>query len=86
MQLQADTSGRVVERAEAGDLSALGAAHLAGLTCGLWSWADLEALPRPRRTYRPHEPDTSRHARLSAWHAAVARSRHQHHPEDLRFR
>jgi glycerol kinase len=84
--LQADTSGRVVERAEAGDLSALGAAHLAGLTCGLWSWADLEVLPRPRRTYRPHEPDTSRHARLSAWHAAVARSRHQHHPEDLRFR
>lgn len=75
MQLQADTSGRTVRRAAAGDLSALGVAHLAGLGRGIWSWSDLEAMPRPQQTYRPQESDTSRARRMSAWHAAVARSK-----------
>ena len=37
MQLQADISGIPVLRPRTADLSALGAAHLAGLAAGLWS-------------------------------------------------
>ncbi|MGB9377440.1 MAG: FGGY family carbohydrate kinase, partial [Mycobacteriales bacterium] len=48
MQLQADISGRSVERAVAGDLSAVGAAHAAGLAAGFWTWDGLEALKRDR--------------------------------------
>jgi glycerol kinase len=75
MQLQADTSGRRVEVARARELSALGAAHLAGLAGGAWTRAELEALERPRDVYEPAEPEPSRHARIRAWHAAVARAR-----------
>ena len=48
MQLQADVSGIPVLRPKTADLSALGAAQLAGLAAGLWSAEDLDALPRPR--------------------------------------
>lgn len=75
MQLQADTSGRAVVRAEDGDLSALGAAHLAGLASGVWSWSDLEVLPRSRQTYLPREDDGARRRRIVGWHNAVERSR-----------
>ncbi|HWT26113.1 MAG TPA: FGGY family carbohydrate kinase [Solirubrobacteraceae bacterium] len=77
MQLQADTGGRVVARSLAAELSALGAAHLAGRAAGVWSPDDLEALDRPRERYDPAEPRDSRHARVAAWHAALARARLQ---------
>lgn len=75
MQLQADTSGRRVEVARARDLSALGAAHLAGLAAGIWDRGALEALDRGRDVYEPLEPAPSRRVRIRAWHAAVARAR-----------
>jgi glycerol kinase len=75
MQLQADTSGRRVEVARARELSALGAAHLAGLAAGVWDRDALEALDRACDAYEPIEPAPSRHARIRAWHAAVARAR-----------
>jgi glycerol kinase len=75
MQLQADTSGRRVEVARARDLSALGAAHLAGLAAGLWTRDELGALDRQRAVYEPLESAPSRHGRIRAWHAAVARAR-----------
>jgi glycerol kinase len=75
MQLQADTSGRVVERATARDLSALGVAHLAGLTVGLWDWAGLETLERDRQVFRPAQDEATRSQRVAAWHDAVSRSR-----------
>ena len=78
MQLQADTSGRRVEVARTRELSALGAAHLAGLGAGVWTRAELEALDRPREPYEPVEAAPSRHARVAAWHAAVARARPRH--------
>jgi glycerol kinase len=77
MQLQADTSGRRVEVALARDLSALGAAHLAGLTVGAWDRQGLEGLQREHDVYEPDEPAPSRHRRMAAWHAAVGRSRHR---------
>jgi glycerol kinase len=77
MQLQADTGGRAVARSQAAELSALGVAHLAGRVAGLWSQHQLEAFDRPRELYEPAEPAASRRERLAAWHAAVARARHQ---------
>jgi glycerol kinase len=77
MQLQADTSGRTVARSATAELSALGAAHLAGRAVGLWSAEELEALPRPATTFAPGEDAASRAARRRAWHGAVARARHR---------
>jgi len=75
MQLQADTGGRSVQRAEQTDLSPLGAAHLAGLGAGIWDRAGLVALPRPRTRFAPVEPPPTGAQRRTAWHAAVARAR-----------
>ena len=75
MQLQADTSGRRVERALARDLSALGAAHLAGHGAGVWTRAGLEALERRREVFEPAEPAAERRRRVDAWHAALDRAR-----------
>jgi glycerol kinase len=75
MQLQADISGRQVSRALDRDLSALGAAHLAGLGAGLWSADDLDTLDRAYESYQPAEPPGGRAARQAGWHRAVARAR-----------
>ena len=75
MQLQADTVGVPVLRARAQDLSALGAAHLAGLTAGVWTAGEVAALPRDRDTFLPAADDGTRTGRIDAWRAAVARSR-----------
>jgi glycerol kinase len=75
MQLQADTSGRRVEVARTRELSALGAAHLAGVGAGVWTRTALERLDRPRESYAPVEAAPSRHMRTRAWHAAVDRAR-----------
>jgi glycerol kinase len=75
MQLQADTSGRRVRVAAARDLSALGAAHLAGVGAGIWDRDALERLDREATAYAPDEAEPSRRRRLSQWHAAVARAR-----------
>ena len=72
MQLQADTSGRDVAASRVAELSALGAAHVAGLGAGLWSLADLEALPRPRTAYAPRSSAPERTDRQRVWHAAVS--------------
>jgi glycerol kinase len=81
MQLQADTSGRRVQRALARDLSALGVAHLAGLAIGVWSWDDLEALQRARESFEPREAPDARRRRVEAWRRAVARARYR--PDDV---
>lgn len=75
MQLQADTSGRRVETSQVSELSALGAAHAAGLGVGLWTVADLDALPRARAEYRPTVDDTQRQQRHSTWRSAVSAAR-----------
>jgi glycerol kinase len=75
MQLQADTSGRRVETSTVSELSALGAAHAAGLGVGLWTLSDLEALPRDRVPYEPGSNEQQRHRRRITWHKAVAAAR-----------
>lgn len=75
MQMQADVLGRPVLRARDADLSALGAAHLAGRAVGLWDEAALAALPRPRDRFTPKLADAARGEARAAWRAAVARAR-----------
>lgn len=81
MQLQADTSGRRVERALARDLSALGVAHLAGLATGVWNRNQLEAFHRERESFEPREASDDRRRRVAAWRRAVARARYR--PDDV---
>jgi glycerol kinase len=75
MQLQADTSGRSVVRALAGNLSALGAAYMAGLSAGVWTAQEIRGFERKRESFEPRTDDADRTRRRNAWHDAVARSR-----------
>jgi len=82
MQLQADLSGTSVLRPKTADLSALGAAHLAGLAAGLWSLEDLDALPRPRDEFTPATSADWRDSELASWRAAIRRTRYHPQQED----
>src|SRR5580692_1635558 len=77
MQLQADISGIPLRRPRTADLSALGAAQLAGLAAGLWTAEDLDALPRPGDEFRPAGSARWRAGEVASWRAAVRRSRSQ---------
>jgi glycerol kinase len=81
MQFQADIVGRPVLRSVSADLSALGAAYLAGLAVGLWtSLAEIEALPRARDRFEPRMPPARRQELLEGWRAAVARATYEATP------
>lgn len=75
MQLQADLSGRTVQRALDTDLSPLGVAHLAGKTTELWDTTALTGLLRPHQTFQPEMSDDDRAARQHGWKRALSRSR-----------
>jgi len=74
MQLQADRLGCRILRATEPELSALGVAHLAGLSAGLWTLETLGALPRPRDIFEPHAHDAPDEHKKRRWHDAVARA------------
>jgi glycerol kinase len=75
MQFQADILGRPVVRSESADLSAIGAAWLAGLAVGVWgSLEELLALPHPTRRFEPRMQDTERARRYHGWREAVGRA------------
>lgn len=74
MQFQADVISRPVVRNNATDISALGAAYLAGLALGTWTSLDeIEALPKSLQRFEPRLGETPRQAALAAWRDAVAR-------------
>jgi glycerol kinase len=76
MQLQADLLGRPVLRTTSAEVSALGAAHLAGLAVGFWtSEEQLASLPRERDRFEPRMPDAERQVLHQRWQEAVARAR-----------
>ncbi len=83
MQFQADILGRPVVRNLSTDLSAIGAAWLAGLAVGFWpSLEELEALPREEDRFEPRMSDAERERRVRGWREAVARARLHALPED----
>lgn len=76
MQFQADMLGAPVVRDTSADLSAVGAAWLAGLAIGVWRSTDeLQRLPRVLERFEPRMPEAERARRLAGWHDAVARAR-----------
>jgi glycerol kinase len=84
MQLQADVSGLPVRVSATANLSALGAAHLAGLQVGWWAWADLEnelGADPAGPGFEPRTDDVERAERRATWKAEVARARGLGQPE-----
>lgn len=78
MQLQADLLGRTVLRSRCAELSALGAAWLAGLGVGVWdSFEELEAMVPERDVFEPVLDKEARKAMREGWHLAVERTRLQ---------
>lgn len=76
MQFQADILAVPVVRNGSADLSAMGAAWLAGLATGIWRSRDaLERLPRTFDRFEPRMSDDERRRRLHGWRDAVARTR-----------
>ncbi len=70
-QLLADLSQRRVQRPDVAGLSALGAAHLAGISAGLWTADEVLALDRHGTTFDPlMSPELAR-ARRDRWHSAI---------------
>lgn len=75
MQFQADLLNVPVTCSQASDVSALGAAYLAGLTVGLWAdEAEIAALSRPQVRYEPAMQESRRVALYAGWKNAVARA------------
>lgn len=75
MQMQADYGQRLVLQSEVAELSATGAAHMAGVSCGLWSETECLSLERPRREFAPRMPAETAGPLRDRWVDAIARSR-----------
>ena len=72
MQFQADLLGTEVERAATGELTALGAAFLAGLAVGFWtSLEEVRQLRTTDRVFRPNMDEQRRQALYAGWQCAV---------------
>ena len=75
MQFQADILGRPVLRCTSPDVSALGAAYLAGLAVELWlSETEIASLPRERDRFEPRLSAAERDRLYSGWRQAVDRT------------
>jgi glycerol kinase len=76
MQFQADILACPVIRSGSADLSAIGAAWLAGLAVGYWESLDeLQRLPRATTRFEPAMRESRRAELLSGWRDALGRSR-----------
>jgi len=76
MQMQADILGKPVLRAANEELSAIGAAWMAGLALGWWtSLAELAELPHAIDSFIPHMHETARCRLYSGWKIAVKHAR-----------
>lgn len=76
MQMQADIIGRLVHRSTQEDLSARGAAMLAGMALGWWkSPAQLAALPKNVDVFEPRMNAAKRAALRESWRLAMSRAR-----------
>lgn len=75
MQFQSDILGTTVERPEVLEVTALGAAYLAGLAVGFWSDLDeLKDKATIEKLFKPSIETTERNYRYNGWKKAVARA------------
>jgi glycerol kinase len=76
MGFQADILGVPVQRNDTTELSAMGAAYLAGLAEGVWSSTEqIAALPRSVERFEPTMSERTRAGLIEGWQDAVARTR-----------
>jgi len=75
MQFEADMVGVPIERTAVAELSALGVAHLAGISSGVFTWEGLKRLDRGTERFAPRMDPAARNGERHAWSHAVARSR-----------
>lgn len=75
MQFQANIIGCPVLRSSSADVSALGAAYLAGLAIDMWtSLSEIEQLVLPHDRFEPQLSASERDALYTGWQRAVART------------
>lgn len=75
MQFQSDILGVRVERPEILEVTALGAAYLAGLAVGFWdNLQQIQSRAITERVFRPGLETTERNFRYSGWSKAVSRA------------
>lgn len=75
MQFQADILGTPVERPAVREVTALGAAYLAGLAVGFWQSLDeLQDKTAIEKTFQPGIETTERNYRYAGWQKAVNRT------------
>jgi glycerol kinase len=73
MQTQADILGAAVERSRSADVSALGAAFLAGLAAGVWrDESEISDLLPARDRFTPQIGADERAARWERWRQALS--------------
>lgn len=78
MQLQADLLQVPIIRSEVAEVSAMGAAYLAGKALGWWSsYEALSALPRETQTIQPNSANQQVQNDYKQWKVAVERARFQ---------
>ena len=75
MQLQADVLGKRVERPRMLEVTAFGAALLAGLACGFWSDASEVTPGGADAVFEPRMEAAERERLYAGWKRAVERSR-----------
>lgn len=76
MQFQADIANVIVERPKCLELTATGAAYLAGLAVGFWkSIDDLESVWQIDKRFEPHIKNTKRQDLLDMWGEAINRTK-----------
>lgn len=75
MAFEADMTGVPVARTATAELSAMGAAHLAGLSAGVFTVDGLKRLDRGGDVFRPRLAEADRREKRAGWARALARSR-----------
>ncbi|MDE6312334.1 MAG: glycerol kinase GlpK [Lachnospiraceae bacterium] len=76
MQFQSDILGKKVIRSECVEMTALGAAFLAGLAVGFWeNTKELETLKIPESSFFPTLPEEEKESKFAKWKMAVQAAR-----------
>ncbi len=75
MQFQADILNSTIERAQSIETTALGAAYLAGLKCGIWASPALAEFSKDKTTFQPVMPEDLRQQNISGWRSAIGQAR-----------
>jgi glycerol kinase len=74
MQFQADVLGVPVVVPEVAETTALGAAYLAGIGAGLWTFDQVRSSWRQRRSFEPAMGEDERASLLAGWRRALERA------------